>query len=400
MPPFYASPSFHKWSQHLLFNQPHAQTNCVWVHACSLGEVTSIVPLIQLLHAHGYPIHLTVITRTGFEYASKQVGNITTISYLPWDLPTLMRRFVQCLKPQLLLLTETEFWPGMLKACAQQGVNVVGINTRISDRSFPKYYATRFFWRRCLAHVDIFLPQSDVDAERLIAMGVDATKVQTVGNLKYAITAPSVDVQRLRQRVDASGTRPIVLVASTHEDEELRFLNMWQVWHQQQPDLLLVMVPRHPERFDGVAEMIRNQGVALARWSEEANTQYADVLLVDAMGVLQSLYTIADIAVIAGSLVASVGGHNPLEAAICGRGVMTGPYIQNFRQVMQNMQQESAAIVANDDRELESLVLTMLREPDKLRDLHAHAALFMQKNTRVLERVYGVIQPLLSRTNL
>jgi len=394
----FQSSDSHKWSQHFLLHHPKEQKNCIWIHACSVGEVASVVPLIQRLHAQDHEIHLTVITRTGFQHALKQVGNIASISYLPWDLPTLMRRFVQYLKPKILLLAETEFWPGMLKACHQQGVKVIGINTRISDRSFPKYYATRFFWRRCLANVDVFLPQSEVDGERLIGMGVDHTRIQVVGNLKYAITAPEVDVQALRQRVDVSGVRPIILVASTHEDEELRILKMWQVWHRQQPDVLLVIVPRHPRRFDDVATMVIAQGVSLARWSHKESTQHVDVLLVDAMGVLQSLYTIADIAIIGGSLV-PVGGHNPLEAAICGRGVITGSYIQNFRQVMADMQKSSAAMVAQDGGELEALVLEMLQKPESLRRLNAHAALFMQKNTAVLERICDVIEPFLRPVN-
>lgn len=384
----------HKWLQHFVLKKPIPKPHCVWVHACSVGEVASMIPLIQMLHKQGYGLHITVITRTGFDHACKKIGNIASVSYLPWDLPTLMRRFVRHLQPQLLLLTETEFWPGMLKACAKQGVKIVGMNTRISNRSFPKYYATRFFWRRCLAHVDMFLPQSEVDGERLIAMGVAADKVQVVGNLKYAITVPDVDAQALRQRVDASETRPIVVVASTHDDEEQRILTMWQRWHRQYNDMLLVLVPRHPERFDAVADMIQSKGVSLARWSCHDSTQHADVLLVDAMGVLQSLYAIADIAVIGGSLV-PIGGHNPLEAAICGRGVITGPYIHNFQQVMKDMQHASAAIVVHDDQELEALVLEMLREPKQLQALHANAALFMQKNTQVLERVRGVLEEFL-----
>jgi len=379
-----------KWAQHFLWQKPKEQEHCIWVHACSVGEVASIVPLIQWLHAQGHNIHLTVITRTGFSHALKQLGDMVSISYLPWDLPTLMQRFVRQLKPKLLLLTETEFWPGMLKACHQQGVKIVGINSRISDRSFPKYHATRFFWRRWLKHVDVFLPQSEVDAERLVAMGVERTQIQVVGNLKYAITAPDVDSLVLRQRVDASGARPIILVASTHEDEEKRVISMLQVWRRQQADVLLMLVPRHPERFDDVATMIVEQGVSLARWSQEDSTQHADVLLVDAMGVLQPLYTVADIAVIGGSLV-DIGGHNPLEAAICGRGAITGPYVHNFRQVMADMQKASAAIVTHDDAELETVVLEMLKHPEQLRQLNAHAALFMQKNTEVLERVCAVI---------
>jgi len=385
------SSASHKWSQHFLWQLPKKQADCIWIHACSVGEVASIIPLIQSLHGQGHAIHLTVITQTGFAHALKQVGDMVSLSYLPWDLPTLMRRFVRQLKPKILLLTETEFWPGMLKACHRQGVKVLGINTRISDRSFPKYHATRFFWRHCLKHVDMFLPQSQVDAERLLAMGVERTHIQVVGNLKYAIMPPDVDVAALRQRVDTSGTRPILLVASTHEDEEKRIINMWQVWHRQQPDLLLLIVPRHPERFESVASMILEHGVALARWSQEDSTQHADVLLVDAMGVLQPLYTIADMAVIGGSLV-DVGGHNPLEAAICGRGAVTGPYVHNFRQVMTDMQKSSAAIVTHDDMELESVVLEMLKHPKQLRHLNAHAALFMQKNTQVLEKMLTVLK--------
>jgi len=388
------SPSTHKWSQHFLWQSPKEQAGCIWIHACSVGEVASILPLIQALHAQHHRIHLTVVTRTGFAHAQKHVGSMVSISYLPWDLPTLMRRFVRQLKPKLLLLTETEFWPGMLKACHRQGVKVLGINTRISDRSFPKYHATRFFWRHCLKHVNQFFPQSKVDGERLIAMGVDAECIQVVGNLKYAVQTPDVDASKLRQRIDASGLRPIVLVASTHEDEEQRIMAMWQTWHRQQPNLLLIVVPRHPERFDSVADMIQEQGIPLARWSNNDAIQHADVLLIDAMGILQGLYTIADIAVIGGSLV-NIGGHNPLEAAVCGRGVLTGPYVHNFRQVMEDMQKASAAIVSHDDAELESVVLDMLKSPEALRQLNAHAALFMQTNTQVLENMLVAIHPYL-----
>jgi len=398
MTSFHSSAS-HKWSQHFLFKAPKEHKDCIWVHACSVGEVASVVPLIQKLHGLGHQIQLTVITRTGFNHAVKHLDTKISICYLPWDLPTLMRRFVQQLKPSLLLLAETEFWPGMLKACHRQGVKVVGINTRVSDRSFPKYYATRFFWRRCLKNVAMFLPQSEVDAERLAAMGVDKARIHVVGNLKYAIAAPKVDVAKLRQRVDASATRAIVLVASTHDDEEQRILKMWPVWHRQTPNLLLLMVPRHPERFDEVASMVKAQGLSLARWSQQDSTQHAEVLLVDAMGVLQSLYTIADVAVIAGSLV-PVGGHNPLEAAICGRGAITGPYVHNFRQVMADMQKASAALVAQDDAELEVLVLDMLSQPESLRRLNAHAALFMQNNMQVLENVCVEIEAFLPTVHL
>ena len=370
---------------------PPSKSNCIWLHACSVGEVASVIPLIQELHAQGHAMHLTVITRTGFQHAERHVGHITSISYLPWDLPGFMPHFIRKLKPRLLLLTETEFWPGMLKACHQHHVHIIGINTRISDRSFPKYHASRFFWRRWLSNVDLFLPQSDLDAERLIHIGVAAERIQVIGNLKYAISPPNIDCEALRQQVDPSQSRPILLVASTHDDEEARILKMWPQWHRSQPDLLTIIVPRHPERFNQVADLIKAQGIAMTRWSEPTNTQHADILLVDAMGMLQSLYSIADIAIIAGSL-APIGGHNPIEAAICGRGVITGPHVQNFRDIMSDMQKEGAAIVTNHDAELEAIVLNFLRQPEDLRSLHAHAAYFMQKNTRVLEKICHAIR--------
>jgi len=381
----------HKWQQHFLLNLPAESPHCIWIHACSVGEVASIIPLAECLYEHGHRLHLTVITRTGCQHAQRHLSAIATISYLPWDLPYFMARFIRRLKPRLLLLTETEFWPGMLKACHQHGVSIIGINTRISDRSFPKYHATRFFWKRWLGHVDLFLPQSEEDGQRLHSMGVAPERIQVVGNLKYANSAPSVDATAWRYKVDASQVRPILLIASTHEDEEKRILNMWQKWRITQPNLLTIIVPRHPERFEQVAQLIAQQGITFSRWSTLQHHAEHDIILVDAMGQLQSLYCIADVVVIAGSL-APIGGHNPIEAAVCGRGVITGPHIHNFREMMRDMQHAKAAIVANSDSELENSVTDCLRQPEKLRQLHAHAALFMQKNRDVLRHVYQAIE--------
>jgi len=384
----------HKWRQHFLFDLPETKENCIWLHACSVGEVSSIVPLLQQLHAQGHSLHLTVITRTGMQHAMRKLGSMASISYLPWDLPTFMARFVRRLKPALLLLTETEFWPGMLKACQKHGVPIVGINTRISDRSFPKYHASRYFWKGWLSPVSLFLPQSQVDAERLIAMGVDSEKVQPIGNLKYAVQAPELDSQALRKRIDPTLKRPILLLASTHDDEESRLLTMCPQWYHLQKDLLIVLVPRHPERFEHVHELIGNHGLKLSCWSDEQIDEQSQMILIDGMGVLQSLYAISDIAVIAGSLV-PVGGHNPLEAAVCGRGVLTGPHVQNFRVVMEDMQTAGAAIIANSDDELEAAVSRLLQHPSELRQLNGHAAIFMQGKSEVLQKVLDAIAPLL-----
>jgi len=392
-----SSPQPNKWRQHFLLERTTAKPGCIWLHACSVGEVASVIPLLKQLHGLGHSLHITVITHTGMRHAQRQLGSIASISYLPWDLPTFMQRFVTSLQPALLLLAETEFWPGMLKACQRNNIPIIGINTRISDRSFPKYHASRFFWRRWLAPVSQFLPQSPLDAERLIAMGVEPNKIHVAGNLKYAVQPPVVDSNKLREKLDASQKRPILLLASTHDNEEQRLLNMLPEWLSLQADLLVVIVPRHPERFDHVGELIRKQGLQYTRWSNIQANDDKHVVLIDAMGILQSLYSIADIAMIAGSL-ANIGGHNPLEAAVCGRGVITGPYIQNFRDIMHDMQTAGAAIVAQSDNELQKAVARLLQHPHELRELHAQAALFMQHKSKVLSNILDSIQDYLPST--
>jgi len=381
-----------KWRQHLTLDMPAPGTRPVWIHACSVGEVGSVAPLARELIARGLPVHLTVVTRTGYAHASKLLGEHATISWLPWDIPGLMARFVRRLKPRLLLLTETEFWPGMLAACRRRKVPVIGVNTRISDRSFPRYRATRGLWRRWLAPVSLFLAQSELDAERLRAMGVDESRIQVVGNLKYAVTPPDTDARALRQRLDATEQRPILLAASTHEGEEAAILDRWPSWQRLRPDLLLALVPRHPERFDDVAELVASRGFRLARWSDHEATSGADIVLVDAMGVLAGLHAVADLTFIGGSLV-NVGGHNPLEAAICGRGVLTGPHVQNFRAIMADMRHAGAAIVTADATELDAAVRRLIAHPDELSQLHACAATFMRDRGAVLDRTLAAIAP-------
>ncbi|MDQ6976130.1 MAG: 3-deoxy-D-manno-octulosonic acid transferase [Mariprofundaceae bacterium] len=383
-----------RWQQQWLWKKPQPLPDCVWVHACSVGEVASVVPLINLLLNKGQSIHLTVVTRTGMAHAQRLWGGAITTSFLPWDLPGFMRYFVTRVQPSLLLLTETEFWPGMLAACAAKNIPVLGINTRISDRSFPRYYATRWLWQRWLAPVNRFLAQSMADAERLQAIGIEKTRICTVGNLKYAITAPKVNAMALRLRMDQTGERPILLCASTHEHEEMHILRMLPYWRRQRPDLLTVFVPRHPERFDAVAMQLTAHGERVHRWQHGYVLGAVDTVLVDAMGVLQSLYTVADLVIIGGSLV-NIGGHNPIEAAVCGRGVVMGAYHQNFRDMVNNMKAAQAIMVANDHADLQAIVLRLLQFPDELRLLHASAALFMQQHGEVLTAMMQEITPYL-----
>ncbi len=393
-----------KWRQQFTLDLPAPQPGCVWLHACSVGEVSSVTPLIKALSKQGHHIHLTVVTATGFSHAERLLkhhisANDLSVAFLPWDLPTAMSRMIRYLQPALLLLAETEFWPGMLAACCKQNIPVIGINTRISDRSFPRYQASSWLWKRWLAPVNLFLAQSDTDRNRLIALGITPSNVQVVGNLKYAVSAPNVDASALRRKLDATGSRPILVIASTHAGEDARLLDMWPAWHAACPELLTVIVPRHPERFDQVADLIRQRGLSLSRWSEADSAEINnDLLLLDAMGLLTDLYCVADAVIIAGSL-ENIGGHNPLEAAVCGRGVVSGPHVQNFREIMTEMQMAEAAIICSDDQELEQAVCRLLTHPQELKELHGNAAFFIEDRSHVLDRMLGAIDRWLPTTD-
>jgi 3-deoxy-D-manno-octulosonic-acid transferase len=380
-----------KWKQHLAFDLPQENQHSIWLHACSVGEVGSVSPLVNKLLEDGEELHITVVTRTGFAHAKRLFGSRVSISYLPWDIPGLIRRFVNHLKPQLLLLTETEFWPGMIATCHRHAIPIVSINTRISDKSFPRYYATRILWRRWLSPIAQFLAQSELDAERLIAIGVNPSRIQVTDNLKYATLPPKSDPEALLKHLDFNMNRPVILAASTHKGEDDALLEMLPSWKRLQSNLLFVIAPRHPERFPDVAKLISKSEIPFSHWSKHEGHNNVDIVLIDAMGILPSLYTIADIVIIGGSIV-SHGGHNPLESAICGRGVITGPHIQNFRLIMEDMQQANAAIVAQSANDLDKKVQHLLLNPDDLQTLNAHAINFMKGKAKILEVVLDTIR--------
>lgn len=386
-----------RWIQLFGLHQPRLANRPIWIHACSVGEVNSVIPLAEHLLSKGHAVHFTVVTETGMANVHRRLGERVSASYLPFDLPGVMHAFVRRITPKILLLVETEFWPGMLKACKRMHIPVVGINTRISDRSFPRYLTTAALWKRWLKPVSCFCAQSPLDAERLARIGVAPERIKITGNLKYAVEPPEVDANTLRQRIDPTMRRPIFLAASTHSGEEKVLAYAWSQWRRFASDLLFVLVPRHPERVSSVAQMLQEQGIRLHRWSDGHNRN-GDCILVDEMGVLRKLYVVADLVFIGGSLV-PVGGHNPLEAAICGRGVITGPHVENFRAIMLEMQKAGAAVVCRNADEVYAAGKNFVLHPSELRQLHGSAAAFMKSRRDVLSEVLDVIQPFLVKAH-
>jgi 3-deoxy-D-manno-octulosonic-acid transferase len=285
---------------------PPFQPHDIWFHVCSLGEAKAIAPLLEKLE--NKRVAISVITHTGYEAASKYAAQVRYLPYEIW-----LWFWIE--RPKTVVVLEAEFWYLLFRLARTRGARVIALNARISDRSFPKYYRMRWFYRILLSQCDRIFCQSNEDMVRFIALG--ARNVEVVGNIK------------LSQKIEASNhySRPegtIIVAASTHEGEEEAIVRGFVAYREHNPSAKLLVVPRHPERFAKVGELIAKTApmMSLSRWSESQVLQ-SDIVLVDAMGELNNLYAISDVAILGGAF-APIGGHNPLEPATFGCKIISG----------------------------------------------------------------------------
>lgn len=285
---------------------PPFQPHDIWFHVCSLGEAKAIAPLLEKLE--NKRVAISVITHTGYEAVSKYVAQVR---YLPYEL--WLWFWIE--RPKTVVVLEAEFWYLLFRLARTRGARVIALNARISDRSFPKYYRVRWFYRILLSQCDRIFCQSNEDMVRFIALG--AHNVEVVGNIKLA------------QKIEASKhySKPegtIIVAASTHEGEEEGIIRGFVAYREDNPSAKLLVVPRHPERFTKVGELIAKTApmMSLSRWSESQSLE-SDIVLIDAMGELNNLYAISDVAVLGGAF-APIGGHNPLEPATFGCKIISG----------------------------------------------------------------------------
>lgn len=278
----------------------------IWFHVCSLGEAKAIAPIVEKLKDK--KIAISVITHTGYEAASKYVAHVRYLPYEIW-------LWFWIKRPKTVVVLEAEFWYLLFRLVHVRGGRVIALNARISDRSFPKYYRMRWFYRILLAQCDRIFCQSTEDMARFIALG--ATSVEVVGNIKL-----SQKIEASKHYLKPMGT--IIVAASTHEGEEEGIVRGFIAYREHNPSAKLLVVPRHPERFAKVGELIAKSApqLSLSRWSESQNME-TDIVLVDAMGELNNLYAISDVAILGGAF-APIGGHNPLEPATFGCKIITG----------------------------------------------------------------------------
>lgn len=367
----------------------------IWLHAVSVGETRAAVPLVAQLQAR-YPKHrilLTHMTPTGRETGRLLFGDSVLQCYLPYDFPFAAQRFLRHFKPEIGLLMETEIWFNLVQACKKTGVPLLLVNARMSEKSARKYGRFRTLSRDSLQSLAAIAAQTETDARRLTELGAPAVRIP--GNLKFDVAVPqsAIDLgKNLRQRFGAA--RPVFLAASTREGEEV--LIMEALARIVIPDLLVVIVPRHPQRFGQVAALLAQRGIRFQRRSgDQPVAPETQVLLGDSMGEMFAYYAACDIAFIGGSLL-PLGGQNLIEAAAMGKPVLIGPHTFNFAEVSELAVQAGAAQrVANAD-ELMLTVGNLLKAPEKIQAMSVAALAFADRYRGATERLMALVNEVLS----
>jgi 3-deoxy-D-manno-octulosonic-acid transferase len=341
----------------------------IWIHAVSVGEVLAVSRLVKELGEAlpGYRIAISTTTRTGQALARERFGE-GRVFYCPLDLPWAVRAYLNALQPHLLILAETEFWPNLLSVCFRRQIPVAVVNARISDRSWPRYRRLRRLWRPILSRLALVLAQSETDSERLRAIGCRPERVSSAGNLKFDVrAAQEADATRLLKML-APGVR-FVVAGSTLEGEEAALLEAWPHLLRTDPNLVMVLAPRHPERFGVVAGLLGDSGIPWVKRSD-LNMDTAEkqrpispgqIVLLDSIGELASVYSLAAVAFVGGSLIPA-GGHNPLEPAQFGVPIVMGVHFANFRGIVEELLVHQALHIASTDR-LAVALDTLLLDP-------------------------------------
>ena len=378
------------------FYHGKSPTPLIWLHAVSVGETRAAVPLVAQLQAR-YPEHrilLTHMTPTGRETGRQLFGDQVLQCYLPYDFPFAAKRFLRHFKPEIGLLLETEIWFNLVQSCKEARVPLLLINARMSEKSARKYGLFKTLSRDSLQSLSAIAAQTEADARRLVELGAPSVKI--TGNLKFDVAAPQSAInlgKNLRDQFGAS--RPVFLAASTREGEEA--LIMEALAKIDIPNLLMVIVPRHPQRFEQVADMLTQRDIRFQRRSEDTPiTPDTRVLLGDSMGEMFAYYVACDIAFIGGSLL-PLGGQNLIEASALGKPVLIGPHTFNFAEVSELAVQAGAALRLANAEELVLTARDLLKAPQKIKAMSVAALAFADRHRGATERLMALIEPYIKR---
>lgn len=385
--------------------QPLPPAPRIWLHCASVGEVRAARPLIEGLLAD-FPAHsllLTSMTATGAGQAQALISEQPPADqsrlshrFLPLDFPGASKRFMRCIEPELAILFETELWPNLIHACRQQGVSVAVVNGRLSPRAFKRYQRLRPLMASTLAEISWLAAKSSADAERFNTLGCSTEITRVVGSLKFEIASQNKPLEEGEHLLQAWGGRPVWVAGSTRDGEEALLLNAHRQLLNRFPDALLVLVPRHPQRFDDVTKLCQTEGWILSRRSQQQLvTAQTQVYLGDTLGELAMLYAAGRVAFVGGSLVA-LGGHNILEPAALGRPVLSGPSIENFADVAEPLQAAGALTLVDTPEALADAVADYFANPERTQRAGQAGRAVIEAHKGALDRTLTGLASLLS----
>jgi 3-deoxy-D-manno-octulosonic-acid transferase len=375
----------------------------VWIHAVSVGEVNAAAALVTTLRERypGIPVLVTTLTPTGGVRAKALFKDLAQVRYIPFDLPGSVRRFLERVQPRVAVIFETELWPNLYHECRGRRIPLVLASARISSRSVNRYRRLGSLFRDALSGGVVVAAQAHGDANRFVSLGADPGQTHVTGNIKFDFSVPQDIGERGRRlRESYAVSRPMWVAGSTHGGEEEIVLEAQRVVRATHPRALLVLVPRHPPRFDEVAHGLQRAGIRFVRRSQRlgekasAAAASADVLLVDTLGELLDFYAAADVAFVGGSLV-PIGGHNLLEPAALGLPILTGPYNANSADIANLLITRGAAEVVHDADELGARVSRLLSDADERDRIGALGRDSVDSNRGALGKLLGLIEPLL-----
>jgi len=392
----FQSPGYkHRWSERLGHAPFRSERGTIWVHAVSVGEVQAAVPLIEQLRAR-HPdreILVTTTTPTGSQQLRDQLGDSVLHCYAPYDFPFAVSRFLHAARPAVAVIMETEIWPNIFRECSRRDIPLFLANARISPSSFRRYQLIRGFLTELLRDVTV-LAQSQADADRFLALGAQAKQTTVCGNMKFDIQLPRELVDRGNQLGDRlSGGKHLVWIgASTHQGEEEHLLRAHRVLTQHCPGAVLLLVPRHPERFEHIAGLCRRHGFSLHRRSQGLfPEQPCSVYLGDSMGELPLYYAASDIAFVGGSLVPT-GGHNLLEPAALNRPILTGPHVFNFTQIRDLLLERQGLLQLSDPEQLDESLCRLALDPALRTEMGNRAREVVQENQGATQTILAQLE--------
>lgn len=357
----------------------------VWLHLVSLGEVVAATGLIERLLLAKKTVLITTMTPAGAMQVERQFANRVQHRYIPYDIPWAVRRFAHFYQPKLAVILETELWPSLIIETQRAGVPLLLCSACLSPESYRGYQKIRFFMKRLLNSIQGIYAQTSDDAERFIDLGAAPAKVSVVGNIKLQLHAlPKPNPEQLSLKSHWGKDRPVVIAASTHHDEEAQILDAWPAFSAKYHDALLVIAPRHPERFAAVREQILAHGLQLiARSEKQAPSRQTQVFLLDTLGELRSFYALCDFAFVGGSLV-PVGGHNVLEPISLGAVSFVGPYVAT-QPICQPLAEQGTIDIVPSATALFEVIEVLMQSPDRKAKRIADGQAFIEAQQGVLD---------------